>query len=117
MKTDEKRGPFPVLKGRIQEANCCLPSVFPSASQVCLVIFVLAPFILPIINANRQSLTEEVQAKMPEQASVDLLMFGIQRFLFQRELLLCPHVKSASGKKKKKMNGDVWEKNIAANFR
>ena len=102
MKTDEKRGPFPVLKGRIQEANCCLPSVFPSASQVCLVIFVLAPFILPIINANRQSLTEEVQAKMPEQASVDLLMFGIQRFLFQRELLLCPHVKSASGKKKKK---------------
>lgn len=93
MKTDEKRGPFPILKGRIQEANCCHPSVLPSASRVCVTIIVLAPFIPAIIYANWQSLTEEVKGKMPEQASVDLLMFSIQRFLFQRELLLCPSVK------------------------
>ena len=56
-------------------------------------ILVLAPFTPAIIYANWQSLTEEVKGKMPEQASADLLMFSIQRFLFQRDLLLCPSVK------------------------
>ena len=68
MRTDEKWGLFPVLKGRIQEANCCHPSVLPSASRVCFVIIVLAPLSPTIMHANWRILTAEVKGKMLEQA-------------------------------------------------
>lgn len=106
MKTDEKWGLFPVLKGRIQEANCCHPSVLLSASRVCFVIIVLAPLIPAIMHANRRILTAEVKGKMLARAgtpwSFSCLVY--RGFSFKETLFSA----LVQNKCQKKSSGDLW---------